>query len=411
MIGLRKTLIIISLLWIALIMGSFFWNYTSAKTEQEKIAFQTAKSFFDLIVMTREWNAWHGGVYVPVTPETMPNPYLETPMRDIHVNEQLTLTQINPAYMTRQIAEIAEKQKISFHLTSLNPIRPQNKPSPREERALKAFERGVSEKGEFIEQKGKTEFFYMAPLKTKDECLKCHAAQGYQKGDIRGGIRVTLPFAGSIPMKALLLGHIGIGMLGLIGIIAGGRRLGNAYDTIRKQAKLDGLTGVANRRSFSERIAVELNRSRLAQEPLSLIMIDIDYFKYFNDHYGHEQGDQCLKKVARQICNTTKRPGDFCARYGGEEFVVLLPATPSAGAMHIAEEIRINIEKLEIPHISTLGDGIVTVSLGVATFEDYDAPSRETLLYKADMALYQAKHQGRNRVVCFSEGHYNETEK
>ena len=411
MIGLQKNLIILCLLWVALITGSFYWNYTSAKIEQDKIAFQTAKSFFDLIVMTREWNAWHGGVYVPVTPETMPNPYLEIPMRDIHVNEQLTLTQINPAYMTRQIAEIAEEQNVTFHLTSLNPIRPQNKPSLKEEKALKAFEKGVSKKGEFIEQNGKTEFFYMAPLETKDECLKCHAAQGYQKGDIRGGIRVTLPFEASIPMTALLLGHIGIGLLGLIGIIAGGLRLGNAYNTIRKQAKSDGLTGVSNRRSFSERIAVELNRSRLDQEPLSLIMIDIDYFKPFNDHYGHEQGDHCLKKVARQISNTIKRPGDFCARYGGEEFVVLLPATPSAGAMHIAEEIRINIEKLEIPHIASLCDGIVTVSLGVATFEDYDTSSRDTLLYKADTALYQAKQQGRNRVVCFSEGHYNETEK
>lgn len=340
MTGLRKNLLIISLLWFVLITGSFYWNYTSAKIEQDKIAFQTAKSFFDLIVMTREWNARHGGVYVPVTPETQPNPYLETPLRDIQVNEKLTLTQVNPAYMTRQISEITEARKISFHLTSLNPIRPQNKPAPKEKKALKAFEKGADEKGEYIEQKGNTFFFYMAPLRIKTECLKCHAEQGYQKGDIRGGLRVTIPFDASIPLAALLLGHIGIGLLGLIGIFAGGRKLGNAYDTIRKQAILDELTGLPNRRSFSERIAVELNRSRRDQEPLSLIIIDIDYFKSYNDHYGHEQGDQCLEKVAREIWNTLKRPGDFCARYGGEEFVVLLPATSSTGAMNIAEAIR-----------------------------------------------------------------------
>jgi len=408
---LRKNLFILCLLWLTLVAGSFYWNYASARIEQDKIAFQTAKSFFELIVITREWNARHSGVYVPVNAETKPNPYLETPMRDIQVNEQLTLTQINPAYMTRQIAEIAEEQKIAFHLTSLNPIRPQNKPSPREKIALKVFENGVGEKGEYIEQNGKAMFFYMAPLRTKTECLKCHAEQGYKKGDIRGGISVTIPFDLSIPMRALLLGHIGIGLLGLIGIFTGSLRLGNAYNTIRKQATSDELTGVPNRRSFSERITVELNRSRQDHEPLSLIIIDIDYFKYYNDHYGHEQGDQCLKKVAQQICNTLKRPGDFCARYGGEEFVVLLPATSSAGAVNIAEKIRINIEKLEIIHKAAHPAGIVTASLGVSTCEDYDAPSKDTLLYKADSALYQAKQQGRNRVVFFNGGHYKETKK
>ena len=411
MTGLRNNLIILCLLWFAFITGSFYWNYTSAKIEQDKIALQSAKSFFDLIVMTREWNAWHGGVYVPVTPETMPNPYLKIPMRDIHVNEQLTLTQINPAYMTRQIAEIAEEQNISFHLTSLDPIRPENSPGSKEKKALEAFEKGADERGEFIEENGKTVFFYMAPLRAEAECLQCHASQGYREGDIRGGLRVTIPFDASIPMTALLLGHIGIGLLGFIGIFTGGRRLGKAYNTIRKQATSDELTGVPNRRSFSERIAVELNRSHRDHEPLSLIMIDIDYFKYFNDHYGHEQGDQCLTKVAREICHTIKRPGDFCARYGGEEFVVLLPGTSSAGAKRIAEEIRINIVKLEIPHIAAMDNGIVTVSLGVATFEDYDAPSQDTLLYKADTALYQAKRQGRNRVACLDEGHYTQTDK
>ena len=405
MMGFQKNLIILCLLWFALVAGSFYWNYASARTEQDRIAFQTARSFFELIVITREWNAWHGGVYVPVNAKTKPNPYLETAMRDIQVNKQLNLTQINPAYMTRQIAEIAEEQKISFHLTSLNPIRPQNKPSPREKKALKAFETGTDEKGEYIEENAETMFFYMAPLRTKTECLQCHAEQGYQKGDIRGGISVIMPFDLSIPITALLLGHIGIGMLGLIGIFTGARRLGNAYNTIRKQATSDELTGVPNRRSFSERIAVELDRSRREHEPLSLIIIDIDYFKYYNDHYGHEQGDQCLKKVARRICSTLKRPGDFCARYGGEEFVVLLPATSSTGAMYIAQKIRINIENLGIPHKAAHPAGIVTASLGIATCEDYDAPSKDTLLYKADSALYQAKQQGRNRVVFVNGEH------
>lgn len=402
MIGLRKNLIVISLFWIALITGSFFWNYTSAKIEQEKIAFQTAKSFFELIVITREWNARHEGVYVPVTPQTRPNPYLETPLRDIQINDQLTLTQINPAFMTRQISEIAEKQGISFHLTSLDPIRPQNRPLPMEKKALKSFEKGVDATGKFIEKNGKTAFFYMAPLKTKTACLKCHAEQGYQKGDIRGGIRVTQPFRFSIPLTALLLGHIGLGLAGLIGIFIAGRRLSSAYDTIRRQATFDVLTGVPNRRSFSERILAEFNRSLRDREPLSLILCDIDHFKAYNDYYGHEQGDQCLTKVAQQIRNTLKRPSDFCARYGGEEFVVLLPATAAAGAARLAEEIRENIENLEIPHEADPASGVLTVSLGVATFQGDGSCSRDNLFKEADTALYQAKDQGRNRVVSLS---------
>ncbi|MFO7801725.1 MAG: diguanylate cyclase [Desulfovermiculus sp.] len=400
---IQRNITIISVLWIVLVSISFVWNYTNTKKEHTEIALQSAKSFFDLIVMTREWNARHGGVYVPVTPETQPNPYLDTPMRDIQVNEQLILTKVNPAFMTRQVSEISEKEGISFHITSLNPIRPQNKPRPIEKEALKAFEKGEVEKGRFIKQNGRNDFFYMAPLKTKKACLKCHAEQGYQEGDIRGGISVTLPFRESIPMTAMLLGHTGIGLVGLLGIFVAGRRLNNAYDTIRRQATYCELTGIPNRRSFSERIIAELNRSQRDQEPLSLIICDIDNFKSYNDHYGHEQGDRCLRKVAQQIQNTLKRPSDFCARFGGEEFAVLLPGTSLENAMHVAEEIRKNIEELAICCESLRDSEIVTISLGVATCEGDETCSRETLIYQADTAMYQAKKNGRNRVSSFKE--------
>lgn len=394
---------IIILIWIVLVSISFVWNYTDTKIEHKEEALQSSKNFFDLIVMTSEWNAQHGGVYVPVTPETKPNQYLDTSLRDIQVNEQLTLTKVNPAFMTRQISEVSEKKGISFHITSLNPIRPLNQPSQIEKDALNAFEQGEDEKGKFIKQNGKTAFFYMAPLKTKKACLKCHAKQGYQEGDIRGGISVTLPFRDSIPLTAMLVGHTGIGLVGLFGIFVAGRRLNSAYITIRRQATFDELTGVPNRRSFSERLMTELNRSRRDREPLSLIICDIDNFKSYNDHYGHERGDHCLRKVAQQIENTLKRPSDFCARFGGEEFAVLLPGTSLDNAQHVAEEIRKNVEQLEIPHETAQSSKIVTISLGVATFEGDDAPSRDTLLYQADKAMYKAKKNGRNRVSYFKE--------
>ncbi|MBW2217329.1 MAG: diguanylate cyclase, partial [Deltaproteobacteria bacterium] len=350
---INKIRILISLVWAILISISFLWNYTNAKKEQERIALESARSFFNHIVITRLWNARHEGVYAPVTEESLPNPYLETPMRDIKVNDKLTLTKVNPAFMTRQISEIAMEQEaltqtgvlLQFHITSLKPIRPQNKPTAIEERFLKEFEKGVKEKGIFTKKGVENSYFYMAPLITTKSCLKCHAKQGYKEGDIRGGISVTSSFVMKIPLLSLLLGHLAIGLVGLFGIVLAMGRLSSAYETIREQAIFDALTGIPNRRSFSENLLTEYERSRRQQQPLSIIMCDVDYFKAYNDAYGHSSGDLCLRKVAQTIKASLKRPGDSCARYGGEEFSVILPNTPLDGAMHIAERIRSNIEE------------------------------------------------------------------
>ncbi len=408
---IKKIRILISLVWVMLISISFLWNYTNAKKEQERIAFQSARSFFNHIVITRLWNARHEGVYVPVTKKSLPNPYLETPMRDIKVNDKLTLTKVNPAFMTRQISEIAMEQEaltqtgvlVQFHITSLKPIRPQNKPTAIEERFLKEFEKGVKEKGIFTKKGAENSYFYMAPLLTTKSCLKCHAKQGYKEGDIRGGISVTSSFVMKIPLLSLLLGHVAIGLVGLFGIVLTVGRLSRAYETIREQAIFDALTGVPNRRSFSERLLTEYKLSRRHQQPLSIIMCDVDYFKAYNDAYGHSSGDLCLKKVAQTIKASLKRPGDSCARYGGEEFAVILPNTPLDGAMHIAEKIRSNIEELGIPHKSSLSEKVVTISLGVATSAGTALSSHEELVKHSDTALYKAKERGRNQVQSFSQ--------
>ena len=402
---IKNTIILIILAWVTLIAISFFWNYTNARKEQERIALQAARSFFDHIVITRLWNARHGGLYAPVTEKTLPNPYLDVQMRDIKVNDTLQLTKVNPAFMTRQISEIAmEQEGIQFHITSLKPIRPQNKPTPREEKFLKEFEEGIKEKGLLIKDEAKTSYFYMAHLKTKKSCLKCHAKQGYSEGEVRGGISVTSPFVMKIPFFSLLFGHLVIGVVGLFGIVIIGGRLNKAYKTIKKQAVFDALTGVPNRRSFTESILTEYKRSQRHQRPLSIIMCDVDNFKAYNDTYGHSQGDICLKQVAKTVKTSLKRPGDFCARYGGEEFVVLLPNTPLDGAMHIAEIIRSNIAKMEIPHKKSLPAQVVTLSLGVTTLDKgIPLASYEELVKHADVALYNAKEQGRNQVQSFSD--------
>lgn len=399
---MKKSLPTVCSIWIILVAVSYAWNYSNASKEQKTIAFQTARSFFNQIIISRSWNAVHGGVYVPVSKDTQPNPYLDDPLRDIVINESLKLTKINPAFMTRQIAEIAAKREgIHFHITSLNPIRPENKPTPDEKNALNIFESGAPEFGRIINGESGSTFFYMAPLKTDKTCLSCHARQGYKEGDIRGGISVTLPFVSKIPVLALMIGHIGIGLIGLIGIIISGSKLNNAYDVIKRQAVIDALTGIPNRRSFSDHILKEVHRSRREKFPLSVIMGDIDNFKLYNDTYGHGGGDECLRKVAQAIHKTLKRPGDFCARYGGEEFIIVLPNTDQQGAMFIAEDIRRNVVNLQIPHEKALPSGFVTISLGVTTTDVNVTISDQELTKQADSALYIAKEKGRNRVELY----------
>ena len=402
---IRSTKLLIMFVWLALIVTSFLWNYTNIIKEQEKIALESSRSFFEHIVITRLWNARHGGLYAPVTEKTRPNPYLDVPMRDIVVTDALTLTKINPAFMTRQISEVAQEQNgVQFHITSLNPIRPKNKPTEREENVLKEFEQGVEEKGVFFNVGEKSYYFYMAPLKTRKSCLTCHAKQGYKVDDIRGGISVISPYIMRIPVSSLLLGHALLGLVGLFGIIIATGRLSKAYEIIKKQAVFDALTGVPNRRSFSESILKEFQLSQRNHEPLSIIMCDVDNFKKYNDSYGHQEGDICLKKVAQTLAASLFRPSDVCARYGGEEFVVLLPNTTPDGAMNVAERIRLNIEKMGIQHKGSLPEQVVTLSLGVTTLEKTTSQfSHEELIKHADLALYKAKEQGRNQVQLFSE--------
>jgi diguanylate cyclase (GGDEF)-like protein len=167
----------------------------------------------------------------------------------------------------------------------------------------------------------------------------------------------------------------------------------------------DGLTGIYNRRHFDEVLEKELKISRRSQAPVSLILCDIDHFKTYNDFYGHQQGDDCLCKVAQTIQAAVKRPGDLVARYGGEEFVAVLPDTTLEAAQLLAESVRKAVEVAILPHEKSTTADYVTLSLGVATLAATAEQSIEQqvhqLINEADQALYQAKSQGRNRAVSF----------
>lgn len=175
--------------------------------------------------------------------------------------------------------------------------------------------------------------------------------------------------------------------------------LREANDELFRLATTDALTGIANRRSFDECLDREWKRMLREKTPLSLILCDIDFFKNYNDRYGHPAGDACLRAVGQALRSCVVRPGDMVARYGGEEFVLVLPDTPMSGALHIAEQIQTAIRKLAIPHADSAIDPLVTLSLGVALGLPLPETHAVDLLAAADAALYRAKQQGRNRVV------------
>ncbi|MGK5056886.1 diguanylate cyclase [Janthinobacterium sp. LB2P49] len=169
---------------------------------------------------------------------------------------------------------------------------------------------------------------------------------------------------------------------------------------LRSQTFSDGLTGIANRRHFDVAIEKEMRRAMRISSPLSLLMIDIDHFKDYNDHYGHQQGDDCLIRVAAELAAMLQRPTDLLARYGGEEFAAILPDTDAAQALRMAEAIRQHAADLRIPHAKT-GNEVkhVTVSIGIATQQPQQQLAISALIGAADRALYLAKGAGRNRVM------------
>jgi diguanylate cyclase (GGDEF)-like protein len=170
----------------------------------------------------------------------------------------------------------------------------------------------------------------------------------------------------------------------------------------------DGLTGAANRRAFDDHLQAEWNRSLRNDDPVSLIMLDIDYFKNYNDCYGHLAGDACLKRVADVLLSKgyTRRPGDLSARYGGEEFAIILSATDEIAASKIGKRICVDVAEMKIPNkeVPVIEDfNVVTISAGVASMVPQTGDTPDQLIKAADEALYYAKSQGRNRSVSRSD--------
>lgn len=360
-----------------------------------------ARRDFANIVLMRHWNAGYGGVFVEKRPGVVSNPYLESP--DITTTDGRIFTKKNPALMTRELSELVSKdQGYAFHITSLRPLNPGNAPDPLERQALLAFEEGVKERLWEEVRNGQAFFRYMAPLKVQPSCLECHAKQDYLVGQIRGGISVSFR-VGELQAK-LRQNLVIVGLLAALTLTLlvtsfvllfrhMVRRLIEARQQLELQATTDALTGLLNRGTVLARLEAERERHRRSGQPLSCLILDVDFFKRVNDRFGHLAGDEVLRTLGNQLRGGL-RVYDMVGRYGGEEFLAVMPGASLDTAMAAAERLR----EAVVGTVQTPDGGPVTVSVGVAAWRAGEPV--DDLLARADHALYQAKAAGRNRVVA-----------
>lgn len=401
---LKPLFFIISISWAVFILASAFWNMDQHAKEVNSVIKQIGRSSIERDKLYRLWGASHGGVYVPVTDKNPPNSYLTlamAPLRDLIISPDLTLTMINPSYMTRQAYELAvDENSPRGHITSRNPINPKNKAVAWEEKALEAVEQGAVEYSEIVKIDGQAHLRMLLPLRTEKACLKCHAHQGYKEGDLRGGISISLQLSSfhdysGVEHKAIWKGHFVIWAIGLWGIFFGyaGLKRGEvarrkAEEKTLKLANFDQLTGLVNRNLFQDRATQALTIAVRQKKKVALLYIDLDRFKPINDTFGHEVGDAVLQAVAGRLMASV-RESDTVARIGGDEFVIILQGIRDKEEVELLA--RKIIASMRNPFEIKGKEHSVGASIGISCFPD-DGEDVDTLLKKADAAMYQVKN-------------------
>ena len=406
-ISLGKYAITALILWTIVISLSLYANYRLNTKHLIDIGTTIARSSFNKDILYRRWNAAQGGVYAKQSALTTPNPYLHVAERDISTPLGNKLTMINPAYMTRQVHEIGQKENgIQGHITSLNPIRPENKPDLWEREALERFERGTKEVSSIEEMNGQNYLRWMRPLITEQGCLKCHQQQGYKLGQIRGGISQSVPMAvldnlvkGNL--RSLWVKHVGLWLIVSLLIYYSYRvmlgktlALSKANQKLGELALTDVLTGLSNRRYAMQNLKRLWGESIENNLPLACMMIDADGFKKVNDSYGHDAGDVVLCQLATELKDIV-RTDDIVCRLGGDEFFIICPDTNEEGAMNIANIVHAKISQMTVKVADGVWHG--SISIGVAVKRD-SMKNLEELIKAADLGVYAAKSAGKNCV-------------
>jgi len=402
--------------WALLAGMSLLYSLWLLEHQASENALARARMLFKIIETTRLWNAERGGVYAAVDHNTPPNPLILDEDRDVVFNNRL-FTNVNPAYMTRQVAELVQKQAgVVFNITSLAPIRPENAADAWETRALTGFEAGGREILERVPARdGQPAYRYMAALVTQEACLQCHARHGYKVGDVRGGISVTIPedfVVGEVAMQErqtiilhaavfLILSTVTLLFLSRVqrnwqmleGMVASRTaELRQANAELQRIALYDGLTGLASRTLFEERLAVALRRADRHETIVSVTFIDLDGFKPINDTYGHQAGDLVLQTIAQRMTKVV-RDVDTVARLGGDEFVLLMEVTEHPRV--VTRIVRRLLAAMAQPIQIAPGVEISVHGSAGTAFYPTETDSAESLLAKADAAMYSAKQHSK----------------
>ncbi|MES9958387.1 MAG: EAL domain-containing protein [Sedimenticola sp.] len=409
---LKWQVVLVISTWTVLLISLLAWSINNINDEMLGLARLEAIANFNKDQAFRSWATIHGGVYVPETERTQPSPYLShIPERDLTTPSGRKLTLLNPAFMLRQLMEdFDELYGVKGRITSLQPLNPNNLPDEWERAALLAFEDGEQEVFEVTEINGQPFLRLIRPMLTTEGCLKCHAFQGYQVGDVRGGVGVAVPLDKYLSVasgrKQRLLAISGvIWLVGMGFIWVGGSRSRQRilerieYEkNIWHQANFDSLTGLANRELFMDRLDRALAYAKRDSHKLALIFIDLDRFKDVNDTCGHAVGDKLLEQAARRL-EQSVRHMDSVSRLGGDEFTVVLPevndeASAAVAAKHI-------LGQFSAPFEIDGHTNYLSASIGITIFPN-DGTSSGELLQNADVAMYQAKLNGRDTYCYFT---------
>ena len=412
------------------LLGSFGLDWMQADAVMGSVARERGAALFRLVAFAREWNAGHGGVYVPVTPTTQPNPYLEHPRRDLRSDDGRALTMVNPAYMTRQIAELAQQAEgIQLHLTSLKPLRPENVADAWEAAALKRFEAGADEITELIP--GETPVHrYMAPLRIKQACLQCHEKQGYALGQIRGGLSVTMPAAHLLAIRDG--DRIRSGAVHLLTLAIAGALLHLLF--MRNRSHVASLEVLA---AEQEKVIIDRTRDlSLANEELGRQLADRELaaavfenageaiivtdeagnFVEVNPAFSAMTGYSVDEVIGRpvSILKSGRHPPEFYSamwqgvrlhngwqgevwnrRKNGEVFVVWLSL---ARVVHAGQSVRYVATLTDITHSKEL-----EAELRHRAYHDplTDLPNRALFADRLRVAINQGQRHGRGFALCF----------
>jgi len=399
----RVQMSVLIVLYTVLVYGGIYFLTRTLLLDSVR---SQADSYTSLVLDTRTWNASHGGVWVLKSADVPSNPFLAKLgiPADIDTVDGTTLTLRNHSTMTREISEISRSHRgVWFHLTARDYINPTNAPDDWERQALVRIDKGESTVEGISEIEGQRAYRVAAGLVVDPDCLQCHRDQGYRVGDTRGAVTVNVPMRqtdAALGWAAAALTVLGLLTMGIslfaVNFLASRmqRSIRDANAQLAEAAITDALTGVLNRGATLARLAEEFERSRRENQPLSVIMLDLDNFKRINDTYGHAAGDCALREFVVRV-RASVRAYDVFGRVGGEEFLVVSPGTDAIEAQGLAERILDAVRSTPIGCDELL---TLTTSAGVAAILDTDADI-DVMLARADAALYRAKHLGRDRVV------------